>query len=136
MLDAELYIKILEHAMIPIYDHFENRTHTFLLFQQDNDPKHTSKLAKKWLRDHDIGVFEWPAKSPDLSPIENAWAELKRRAKRDPRYFDISTVDEFFEMLSEIWESVSFQEYAIKVYRSFPHRLEALKENNFSWTNY
>ncbi|KAJ7021399.1 hypothetical protein C8F04DRAFT_1195526 [Mycena alexandri] len=43
ILDAELYVQILEHAMIPIYDHLENRCHTFLVFQQDNGPKHTSR---------------------------------------------------------------------------------------------
>ena len=35
------------------------------IFQQDNDPKHTSKLITKWLDNQDIDVLDWPAQSPD-----------------------------------------------------------------------
>ena len=35
------------------------------IFQHENDPKHTSKLIKKWLLSNRINVLEWPAQSPD-----------------------------------------------------------------------
>ncbi len=38
------------------------------VFQHDNDPKHTAKATKKWLKKKHIKVLEWPSQSPDLHP--------------------------------------------------------------------
>ena len=34
------------------------------VFQMDNDPKHTSKVVAKWLKDNRIKVLEWPSQRP------------------------------------------------------------------------
>ena len=37
------------------------------VFQMDNDPKHTSKVVGKWLKENKVKVLEWPSQSPDLN---------------------------------------------------------------------
>ena len=54
------------------------------VFQMDNDPKHTSNVVEKCIKDNKVKKLELPSQSPDLNPIENVWAEPKEhvQAKR------------------------------------------------------
>jgi hypothetical protein len=52
------------------------------IFQQDGTPCHTSQVAMDWLEASVDLIVDWPAISPDLSPIELVWAILKKLIRR------------------------------------------------------
>ncbi|GFW21725.1 DDE_3 domain-containing protein [Trichonephila clavipes] len=47
------------------------------IFQQDNARPHTAKAAQDFLRH--FQTLPWPTRSPDLSPVEHVWDQLKRQ---------------------------------------------------------
>ena len=61
-MDAKQYCEILEDGLVESFETLEMEEGE-RYFQQDNDPKHTSKKAKKWFEDNDIQVLSWPAQS-------------------------------------------------------------------------
>lgn len=96
IIDAFFVPEILESTLKPFIDTVYPDGHRF---QQDNDPKHTSKLAKACMEQHDINWWKWPSESPYLNPIEMVWNQLKRQvSKRYP-----STKEELAQYIEEFW---------------------------------
>ena len=81
---ATRYTEILETALIPFLDTYYPNNHRF---QQDNDPKHTSRWAQQYFEEKAIKWWRTPASSPDLNPIELVWGSLKQylRSEEKPR---------------------------------------------------
>ncbi len=101
------------------------------VFQHDNDPKHTARATKEWLRKKHFKVQEWPSQSPDLNPIENLWRELKVRvAQRQPQ--NITALE---EICMEEWAKIpaTVCENLVKTYRK---RLTSVIANKVYITKY
>jgi transposase len=108
--------------------------HEQVIFQQDNDPTHTAKLVKEYLQDQSYKVMEWPPQSPDLNPIENMWALLKRRLTE----YETATksMNELYERVTEAWYDQMKPEECQKVIESMPRRIRACIRAKGKWTKY
>lgn len=105
-----------------------------VVFQHDNDPKHTSNLVKDYLKEQEYQVMEWPPQSPDLNPIENMWRLLKIRLN------DYETppngMQELYERVTTVWYDVIKKEECQKVIESMPRRIESCIRAKGYWTKY
>ena len=75
------------------------------VFQQDNDPKHTSRLCKGYLTKGSDGMLHqmtWLPHSPDLNPIEMVWDELDRGVKEKQP----ANAQHVWELLQDCWKSI------------------------------
>lgn len=79
-LNAQRYIEtILEPVLLPFIQHLPEA-----VFQQDNARPHTANITTGFLAENNVNCLPWPARSPDLNPIEHVWDMMDRRLRRLP----------------------------------------------------
>lgn len=78
---AARYInQVLQPVVVPFFR--RNQAHEF---QHDNARPHAAQATQQFLRRNQIPTMVWPALSPDLNPMEQVWAYLKRSINKLPR---------------------------------------------------
>lgn len=128
----EDYLLILQNNMPDFVDE-SAYPEDEVIFQQDGDPKHTAKIVKEWLSNQRFQTMQWPAQSPDLNPIENLWALLKKR---------LALYDQAPKNLSELWSRVQTEwsnipnQHIQNLVESMPKRVRSVIKAKGLWTKY
>ena len=101
--------------------------------QQDNARAHSARVTQQFLQDNGVDVLEWPALSPDLSPIEHVWDDLGRRlnARQPPP----TNVAQLREALTAEWDNISAA-YIRNLVRSMRARCDECIRANGGHTHY
>ena len=69
--------------------------------------------------------MEWPAKSPDLSIIENIWLYKKRELQKSA--VDITTKNDLLREIQSVWRNIEL-DYMRNLYQTIPDRLNDVIE--------
>jgi DDE superfamily endonuclease len=96
--------QVLEDVFLDFYTHLK-QLRTYIQFQQDNAPRHTSKSILAWLAHYNIPLFFHPPNSPDLSTIEPVWLELKHILQHQSH--SLTTIDELQQFVHTAWDEIS-----------------------------
>ncbi|ETV78810.1 hypothetical protein H257_07640 [Aphanomyces astaci] len=128
--DSGAYAYTLSDHLFPYIDYHFRRE---CIFQHDNASIHASKETKEFLNEHNVHVMDWPAKSPDLNPIENIWGVLARAVYAHGRQF--ASKNELIAAILKAWDGIG-QDLIDKLLKSMQKRCVSVLELKGSKTKY
>jgi hypothetical protein len=117
-MDAIAYQNLIAAELVPCFPPEK-------VFMQDGASCHTAKSTTQFFADKGIPLLPWPAKSPDLNPIEHVWNIMKRRIKVETK----ADVIDLENAIIDAWNSIS-QEMINDLVLQFPHRLQKVIDGN------
>lgn len=94
--------EILNGHVVPHFDNHNLASRP--VFMDDNARPHRAHAVRQFLRNNAIDTIPWPARSPDLNPLEHLWDILGRQVKqRDP---PVNSLQELSQALIEEWNRI------------------------------
>jgi transposase len=124
-LNARQYIaEVLEPHLLPYWKTLNGNYH-HLRFMHDGAGPHRARKVQRFLSKNGIRTLGWPAHSPDLNPIENAWRILKQRLKKRfrQRHCRPRNAAELRAAAQEEWGLIS-QRMLDKLVDTMPQRIQ------------
>nr|QNH67894.1 ATP-binding cassette transporter subfamily D member 4 [Brachionus rotundiformis] len=114
-----VYIDTLENKLLPSVELLFEPDDPWI-FQQDGGSAHTAHSVRDWLKEQNIEVLPWCARSPDLNQNENLWSYVDAKMV----YTKITSIQHLKEVLHNEWLKIP-TEYVQKVIESMPKRVLA-----------
>ena len=131
-MDGDLYLLTLKDDLLNTLEYYGLNPPN-IIFQQDNDPKHTCRIVKEWPEEQDFRTMEWHAQFPDPSPLEHLWGYLKRKLGEEEHPPD--GIHELWERIQEKWEEIPAEECQ-KLIERMPRRIQAVLKAKWGYTKY
>jgi hypothetical protein len=126
------HTSILEEAFFGSLSNRKTRVRN-TVFQQDNDPKHTLKLATQWFRVYNIEVLLRLPSSPDQNIIEHAWDQVDRHiCQREVQPWNL---EELGVALQDKWAALDIK-FIRQLYDSIPCCIDAIFLEKAGYTKY
>ena len=122
--DSAAYTRTLTSALLPSAAAIAGNDWQL---QQDNASIHTSTTTRAFFVQHGIRLLPWPARSPDLNPIENMWGVMAQRVYANRRCF--SSRDELKAAIARAWNVMSLDYIQSLVHSMNKRCVLVLKEN-------
>jgi transposase len=118
---------------VVVRPHFQQHRAQRPLFMDDNARPHRARLVGDFKQAQNITSLEWPALSPDLNPIEQAWDALQRAINgRQP---PVATLQDLEQALHQEWARLP-QRLFRNLVRSMPRRCQAVIQARGGHTRY
>ena len=93
--------------------------------QEDNSSIHKSKCSESYKKSVRIRTIDWPANSPDLNPIENLWAVLKKRIQNKA----LKDIKNLGKLIETEWQTFD-PEFLANFITSMKRRCQLVIESN------
>lgn len=110
--------EIVDQHILPFIN-----AHAPITLQQDNARPHVARVITDHLTNNNVDVLDWPAVSPDLSPIEHLWDEMDRRLRNQPN--QPQNLNELGRELQNIWNNIQ-QDFIRRLIGSMRRRCQAV----------
>lgn len=108
--------------MLPLVWQFWESHGCEFTFQQDNAAAHRARSTRRLIAALGFEVLEWPARSPDLNPIENLWHWLKNHIEDHHRDLQRLSLAALRTAIEEAWDAIP-EELLLRLAHSMPDRL-------------
>jgi hypothetical protein len=130
MRQANYLATLQEHLLPKVTEWFGSDQ---CIYQQDNAPCHKAASVRNFLQQQTFEVMEWPPYSPDLSPIENLWAIVKRRVHSST----INNKQQLQDRVLDVWNNDPLIRDSCKsLIEGMPRRVRACIAARGAYTKY
>lgn len=127
-LDGPTYVSIMEDELLKTAKLYFKKKNNFAILQ-DRAPVHNSRVVRNWMKRNQVQLIPWPTNSPDLNPIENLWADVKKRVAQN--HINIYSRDQLWEAIQVEYENTP-RDYCKTLADSMPARLaEVIKAKGY-----